>query len=352
MTRKEQIQLFIIKHIEKNNADIAKFSSEHFNISRQAINKYLKEMVDSGILIKEGTTRNRKYKLAILEELNKAYYTSDSLEEHIIFNDDLIEILKGLPKEVVKIWDYCLTEMLNNALSHSGCEVIIIKASRTAKSVRISICDNGIGIFKKIQKALNLKNEQEAVFELYKGKLTTAPAEHSGEGIFFTSRMLDNFNILSGDTYFRHDIDDSEDYVIDVTDFIIDHKAEDCAGTLIVMELVNDAKQTMKEVFDRFAGPEDEDHAFYKTIIPVKKAEEIGGSLISRSQAKRLLTRSDKFKSVVFDFKDVEFIGQAFADQIFRVFANANPAIKLEYSHVNDDVLKMIKRALHHDDPL
>lgn len=43
--------------------------------------------------------------------------------------------------------------------------------------------------------------------------------------------------------------------------------------------------------------------------------------LDSRSQAKRLLARVDKFKKVIFDFDDVEPIGQAFADEVFCVFA-------------------------------
>ena len=55
-----------------------------------------------------------------------------------------------------------------------------------------------MGIFKKIQKALDLLDERHAILELAKGKLTTDPKHHTGEGIFFTSRMFDEFTILSG----------------------------------------------------------------------------------------------------------------------------------------------------------
>jgi hypothetical protein len=67
--------------------------------------------------------------------------------------------------------------------------------------------------------------------------------------------------------------------------------------------------------------------------------------LISRSQAKRLLARIDKFKQVLFDFSEVEMIGQAFADEIFRVFANNYPAIELTVINTNESVQQMINRA-------
>ena len=67
--------------------------------------------------------------------------------------------------------------------------------------------------------------------------------------------------------------------------------------------------------------------------------------LISRSQAKRLLLRVELFKIVIFDFRGVESIGQAFADEIFRVFAHQHPSIELASIHANLSVKQMIDRA-------
>lgn len=47
------------------------------------------------------------------------------------------------------------------------------------------------------------------------------------------------------------------------------------------------------------------------------------------SPAKRLLARVELFKVVLFGFREVDSIGQAFADEIFRVFAKAHPEIEL-----------------------
>ena len=48
---------------------------------------------------------------------------------------------------------------------------------------------------------------------------------------------------------------------------------------------------------------------------------------------------------VIFDFQEVDTIGQAFADEIFRVFANQHPEIELTTVHANSEVKQMIARA-------
>lgn len=70
-----------------------------------------------------------------------------------------------------------------------------------------------------------------------------------------------------------------------------------------------------------------------------------GGWPIARSHAKQLLQHAEKFERVVFDFCDVEEIGPAFADELFRVFALQHPEIELVPVNVNLQVGKMIARA-------
>jgi len=45
------------------------------------------------------------------------------------------------------------------------------------------------------------------------------------------------------------------------------------------------------------------------------------------------------------DFAAVKSIGQGFADEIFRVFALANPAVQLIPVNANEQVTSMIRRA-------
>src|SRR5215510_11461051 len=101
----------------------------------------------------------------------------------------------------------------------------------------------------KIQREFGLHNERDAVLELAKGKLTTDPVNHSGEGIFFTSRMFDVFFISSGTAFFFHSDDDDQfgDWALES-----ETRKEPKDGTGVIMKITNASSRTTKEVFDRF----------------------------------------------------------------------------------------------------
>ncbi len=334
--RGEEIRRFILNKIEKHPADISKQVAARFRISRQAVNKHLQKLVEEKMLMEVGNTRNKTYQLAVISEWEKKYKMTPQLAEDVIWRNDIRSALGVMPENVLNIWHYGFTEMFNNVIDHSGGSEIFVTIQQTATTTDMSISDNGIGIFKKIQMAFNLLDERHAILELSKGKLTTDPARHSGEGIFFTSRMFDEYEIFSGGSYFSH--------IREMEDWILEHDHFE-KGTLVEMKLKNDATRTAKEIFDQYAPEEGEDYGFTKTVLPVKLAQYGNDKLISRSQAKRLLARVELFKVVIFDFKKVDFIGQAFADEIFRVFANQHPEITLTTIHANADVKKMIERA-------
>jgi len=81
------------------------------------------------------------------------------------------------------------------------------------------------------------------------------------------------------------------------------------------------------------------------TVVPVRLAQYGDDKLISRSQAKRLLARLDRFKTVLFDFKAVETIGQAFADEIFRVFAQGHPNIEIIPINATPEIQQTVNAA-------
>ena len=79
--------------------------------------------------------------------------------------------------------------------------------------------------------------------------------------------------------------------------------------------------------------------------ITVHLAEEyLGEHLISRSIARRILSNIEKFKVIFLDFNGVKTIGQAFADEIFRVFRNKHKEITILPINMNEEVKFMIKR--------
>jgi hypothetical protein len=335
--RGESARQFILENVEEHPKDIVAFTSEALGISRQAVNKHITYLIAQEALVAEGATRNRYYELRPLTT-KESNYSLQRLREDVVWRNDIAPIFSDLPENVRQIWQYGFTEMLNNAIDHSSGSLVFVSIARTAVASRIVVIDDGEGIFKKIQRELDIDDERHAVLELAKGKLTTDPVHHTGEGIFFTSRMFDSFLIHAGNISFFHN--DPGDFAF------FDQVARNQAGTLVHMTLRNHSVRTTKEVFDRFS---DDEYGFTRTKVPVRLAQYANEMLVSRSQAKRLLARFDRFKTVALDFKGVETIGQAFADEIFRVFAQEHPDIKLVEINANPDVQGMINRARRHD---
>ena len=90
---------------------------------------------------------------------------------------------------------------------------------------------------------------------------------------------------------------------------------------------------------------------FRRTHVPIALGNYPGEQLVSRSQAKRILTRFEEFSEVLLDFHGVEEVGQAFADEIFRVFRNAHPDIKIVAVRAEPDVQNTIDRVMLDSDP-
>lgn len=329
------IHPFIIQNLGAHPRDIVRVTSEKFGCSRQAVHKHLQRLITEGFLTSEGQTRNKIYQLAPLGKWSKRYELTSGLVESAVWSEDIKPLLGQLPENVLSIWHYGFTEMLNNVIDHSGAQTVRISLTKTAAASTIKIYDDGVGIFRKIQAALGLLDARHAVLELAKGKFTTDPRNHSGEGIFFTSRMFDEFIIASGEVFFSNQFDEKEDWIL--------HSGINAGGTLVEMMLNKHTARTTKEVFDRFTS--DDDYGFTKTVVPVKLMHYGDDNLVSRSQAKRLLLRVDRFKTVVLDFAGVTAIGQAFADEVFRVFRSRNPGVKVLAIHTSPEVRRMITRA-------
>jgi anti-sigma regulatory factor (Ser/Thr protein kinase) len=331
----EPVRRFVIDNLEGHPSDIVRLTAEKFGCTRQAVHKHLKRLIAEGAVIETGQTRNKQYVLAHLVRWTKRFALVPKLAEDVVWRAEVAPLLGRLPDNVLETWHYGFTEMFNNVIDHSGASGVVLSLTKTAASTSMNIDDDGVGIFKKIKGALGLDDERHAVLELAKGKFTTDPANHSGEGIFFSSRLFDRFVIASAEVYFSHDFDEEEDWIMQQR-WLGD-------GTLVHMTLHNHTARTLRKVFDKFTS--DDDYGFTKTVVPVKLMHYGDDNLVSRSQAKRLLARFDRFKVVVLDFAGVAAIGQAFADEVFRVFKAKHPEVEIVAVHSSAEVRRMISRA-------
>jgi anti-sigma regulatory factor (Ser/Thr protein kinase) len=321
----------------KQGADRIVFdAAERFKLSRQTIHKHLTWLVDNDYLLAEGATRSRTYRLGGHRIFQKSY-PLNSIDEYSVHQRDFSFIFQGLRDSVAEICDYGFTEMVNNAIDHSEGVAVQITVERTGTVVNILVQDDGEGIFLRIARLLGLHDPRESLLELSKGKLTTDPENHTGEGIFFTSRAFDAFTISSGDLDFSHRGDRAVDFLL--------HADDPCNGTLVNMEITVDSQNNLGAIFDEYSSGPDE-YRFERTVVPVRLALYEGERLISRSQAKRILNRVERFRYVTLDFEGVDTIGQAFADEAFRVFANRHPEINIVAANESEQVGRMISRAL------
>jgi anti-sigma regulatory factor (Ser/Thr protein kinase) len=334
-SRSREIDDALLRAVERHPTDLVRTVADELELSRAAVAARVRALIETHHLQKSGTTRPH-YAVGP-HRRGHAVQRLSGLAEDRVWREDIAPLLSGLPRNVIDICHHGVTEMVNNAIDHSEGRTLDIRVERTPERVGLLITDDGIGIFRKITRALDLPDERLALLELSKGKLTTDPRRHSGEGIFFTSRVFDAFQIRSAGLVFDHDA---------THDVLFEQEQIDATarGTEVAMQIEVSSTRTLKEVFDEFSsGPDD--YTFAKTIVPVRLAKIGDENLISRSQAKRLMQRVDRFSKVVLDFEGISSIGQAFADEIFRVFAKEHPAIELITMHAVPGVQQMIRRA-------
>jgi len=337
----------IITLVEQQGKITTASLTTKFSVSRQYANRLLASLVAENKLIKIGSTRSSYYvSIHYFEQhpeiLQPRYVTTlknISLEEHKILQTiaETFPNYKKLPENIGSIFHYAFSEMLNNAIEHSQSKTIHIEVFIHNKIFSFIIADSGIGVFKNIMQKRKLKSELEAIQDLLKGKTSTMPKSHSGEGIFFTSKVCDRFVL---DSY-------GYQLIIDNTlpDIFVRKVNKRIKGTKVIFDLSINSKLHLNDIFNKYTNLDEEsDYGFDKTEICVKLYT-IAGIHISRSQARRILVGLEKFKIILFDFDKVPMVGQAFADEIFRVFHNKHPHIKLETTNMNEGVKFMIERA-------
>jgi anti-sigma regulatory factor (Ser/Thr protein kinase) len=334
MDQKEKILTYLKEHKTANSKQLVSL----LGISRQALNKHLKELISKSLILKIGHTKSAVYafyssdnKIQANAFSFKKEYILSNIEEDKVFNE--ISLLSNLNKLVnenaYNIIRYAFTEILNNAIEHSRSQKCIVELLLNHYDFQFIIRDFGIGIFYSIYKKYNLDHENMAVGELIKGKTTTMKERHSGEGIFFTSKAADFMAIRSHKIKLIYD---------NKTNDLFLKEMRRIKGTEVKFSISKNTKKKLADIFTTYA-PEEFDFKFNRTLVAVRLFLE---TYVSRSEAKRLLYKLDKFKEIILDFKGVKSIGQAFTDEIFRVFQNNHPGIIIKTKNTGDIIKQMI----------
>ncbi|MCR5089130.1 MAG: DUF4325 domain-containing protein [Oscillospiraceae bacterium] len=327
--RAEQLKLYLLEKIAQKQTSIVRKTAETFDVTLATVYRYLDRLEREGIIQK--LKRDQYILITKTEHFLLDRSSPIFSSEDAIYGQYVRPYLTPFKTNVRGIWDYLCGEIINNVIDHSQAEHLEITISQDYLNTCVQIADDGVGIFEKIRAYLGLPELEDAVGELFKGKLTTDSARHSGEGIFFSSRLADEFVIFSSGLIFTHKRFENDKLLNELP----------AKGTVVRMTLSNFSKKEAKDVFAQYA---DTDSGFSKTQIPLRQYFE--SSPVSRSQAKRLCSRLDRFREVTLDFTGLDWIGQGFAHQLFVVFQSEHPDIRLLPVGMSEDVAKMVRHVL------
>lgn len=334
----------IILACAKQGGALASLATEKTGLSRVAISRRLKKLADAGYLQRNGTGTRLTHTLGIRRFWLGVLQRIDILNqggEMAVWERHVAPLISDQKSNVKSLANTAFTEMLNNALDHSQAHQVAMGVHLDAGHLQMVVADDGMGIFAKITDSAHLFDSRLAILELAKGKFTTAPEGHSGMGIFVSSRMMDGFAIESGGLRF-----DPHETKQPLPDFDwMDAAAclkPSGARTLLRMDISLNSTRTINHVYLKYFEPNEVgSEAFHTTEIPVRLAQ-LSSELISRSQAKWVMERATQFKTVILDFEGVVHVGQAFVDEVFRVFAVANPHIQLKTIGMSPEVTQLV----------
>lgn len=327
----------LLRYLDKHSPASGPELCRHLGITRQALSLRLKPLIAAGAIVKSGSTRSARYFAADRAPAANRVARSvplASADESRVYDEfsARLHLSAELRSNVSGIVHYAFTEMLNNAIEHSHAAVADVAMHLDAGTLGFEIRDRGIGLFHSIAAKLGLPDEHAAMVELLKGRTTTMPEAHSGEGIFFTARAADQLVLRS------HRIR-LEWSTLHTDVFAADQRF--LRGTTVEFRVRRDARRELTAIFETYA-PEEFDFRFERTRILVRL---LRADYVSRSEARRLTENLEKFQDVELDFSGVSSIGQGFADEVFRVFANRHPGTKVTALNASPAIAAMIRHA-------
>jgi anti-sigma regulatory factor (Ser/Thr protein kinase) len=301
------------------------------NVTRQAAHLHLRRMGLMGLVEREGAGRTTRYR-------RKADFFGSwdigGLQEDVVWSEVVADLqaFKTARDNVRRILHYSLTEMVNNAIDHSGGSKVRVTAWASEEEFTFEVSDDGVGVFAHVRDRFGLDDLYAAIEEVSKGKQTTDPQRHSGEGIFFTSKAVDRFDLTSNGLRWLVDNAKSDEAIGD---------AVARKGTLVRCSIARSSKRDLRSVFASFA---DEDRGFVRSRVSLRLFDR-GSEFVSRSEAKRLAASLDEFREVEVDFAGVSIVGQGFCDELFRVWARAHPETELIPTNMSETVRRQVDRA-------
>jgi len=291
---------------------------DRLHVSRRSAQAMLARLVAAQWLVRGGTPRKPVYRPGVLKQVVHRY-ALEGLQEDLPWSRDFAPFFDLRPN-VARMAQHAFSELLNNAIDHSGGTLVTVSVRQTALHLQMLVSDDGCGVFERIQRQFEIADPTLAMLELSKGKLTSQPERHSGHGLFFTSRLGDMFDLHANHVAFQFRGWDRRSWY--------QGKAMPRDGSSIYVAIALDTERTLDAVL-RSHSHDGAGYAFETTQVPLRLITDGATGLESRAQAKRVASRLSRFRRAEVDFSGIADVGHGFADELFRVFPRENPTLEL-----------------------
>jgi len=310
--------------------DLPAALAARLDISRRRAHGLMRKLVAMQWLQASGTARRPRYGPGALRQVVQRYGLA-GLQEDEPWRHDFAPFFTLRP-EVQRMAQHAFTELLNNAIDHSGGQQVTVSMRQTPLQVQLLVSDDGCGLFERIAQSFAIAEPQLAMLELSKGKLTSAPERHSGHGLFFSSRLADVFDIHANEAAFQCRSWEQRSWRAG--------RPAARQGTSIYLAIQLDTPRTLDVVLRAHSLQGGYD--FDRTEVPLHLLGGEARYIASRADARRVAARLAGFRRAELSFEGVDDIGHGFADELFRVFQRDNPGLLLVPVGMNRGVQAMV----------
>lgn len=316
-----------------HGSDLPAHLMQRLSVSRRSASHVLRRLAQLQWLTGIDGGRRKTYRPGPMRQVVRRY-PLQGLQEDLPWRVDFAPCFE-LPAHVHRMVQHAFTELLNNAIDHSGGAQVTVSVRQTPQQVQLLISDDGCGLFKRIADTFEVADPSLAMLELSKGKLTTAPDAHSGRGLYFTARLADVLDVHANHAAFQRRAWDGQRWHA--------ARAMPRGGTSVYMAIAMDTQRTLDQVL-RASSVAEGGYTFDTTHVPLSLIS-AGTALASRAEARRATSRLTQFRRAELDFTGIADVGHGFADEVFRVFSRANPAVQLVPLGMNAQVAAMVASA-------
>lgn len=327
----EQIKQFILQNLTQHQKDIIKATIRQFGLSRQAILKHMHTLIQEDKVVAYGKTRDRYYELMPLVNYSQSIDISNGFRPDKLIQDQIRPQLRRLPANIREICKFSLSALFNNVLDHANGTHLSYKIYVTQDEIHLLINDNGVGLFHKINDAQDFQGKHLSAIEVAKGGVTSDPLNHAGEELMTVLHLFDT-GIIEASGLCLTFINKTLDWTLS--------ESSQLKGTKIHLEIKTNSRRTCQEVFQRIFDREKR-----SVRIPVKLARSNGEQLNSRIQAQSLVHNIEELDEIEFDFRQIDLIGPAFADELLRRSKEKNINISVSWINTTRTINMLMSRA-------